>query len=166
MRDFQRSKVYDSESRLDFYGKYRIDDIHALRKYVSDVSVDSEFGKRYPCYYNSIRVKDGRHCRMATGSPAGYINMPRWSRSKLVILHEIAHVVSPCEEVHGERFCGNFLWLVHKFMGEQYYLDLRGSFMAVGVKFIDPITDTINVKQQTIDILRAKTNRRKEILTA
>jgi hypothetical protein len=73
------------------------------------------------------------------GFTDGYIKMPVWSRCEVIVIHEVAHVISPWDAHHGVKYCGIYLWLIYKVMGEKMYLELRESFLAHGVKFEDPI---------------------------
>lgn len=40
------------------------------------------------------------------------ITLPRWARSRWVILHELAHRLTPADEAHGPRFVGVLIGLV------------------------------------------------------
>lgn len=67
------------------------------------------------------------------------IYMPRWSRNKAVILHEIAHVVtSPYVAWHGWEFCDNLLKLVSRWLGQDEARRLRESFKAKKVRYRAP----------------------------
>jgi putative metallohydrolase (TIGR04338 family) len=135
-RDFQRRRVYDAEKNVEL-GR-RISDIWDIQVYVNSITSMPEFRNRFPRWHH-IEVKDGRGCRRALGSTDGWIKMPIWSRNEMIILHEMAHVVSAQFERHGPAYCGNYLWLIHRVMGEKVYFQLRASFLAHGVKFDDPI---------------------------
>ncbi len=50
------------------------------------------------------------------------------SWTSLVVLHEIAHLVSPGSDPHGRTFAGTELWLVRQHCGFTAYLELRDSF--------------------------------------
>jgi putative metallohydrolase (TIGR04338 family) len=62
------------------------------------------------------------------------ITLPRWARSRWVILHELAHRLSPNDEAHGPRFVGVLIGLASR------HLDYdAGQLMALadsmGVKY-------------------------------
>jgi len=133
-RDFQRKRVYAAEGVCLSESMY---DIHDLRVWVNQVTCSRVFRCLYPNYYfTGIEVKDGRGRRRACGSVFGYINMPRWSRNKFSVLHELAHVVTRYDvSCHGEEFCQNYLTLVKHILGEQMHHDLQLRMKIEGVRF-------------------------------
>lgn len=54
--------------------------------------------------------------RRATAGPDNVIKLPRWARSRWVILHEMAHRLTPADEAHGPRFVGVLIGLVCRHM--------------------------------------------------
>jgi hypothetical protein len=44
------------------------------------------------------------------------ITLPRWARSRWVILHELAHRLTPRDEAHGPRFVGVLIGLVSRWL--------------------------------------------------
>lgn len=135
-RDFQRKRVYTAEDRCPAMRAEYVTDIHELRAWVKQITEHRVFLYFYPQYHASgITVLDGRGRSRALGSPRGYIKMPRWTRSKLVVLHEIAHVVSPWTELHGELFCQNYLTLVRYILGEPEHHALQLRMQIEGVRF-------------------------------
>ena len=50
--------------------------------------------------------------RSALAHPDHRITLPRWARSRWVILHELAHRLTPRDEAHGPRFVGVLIGLV------------------------------------------------------
>jgi putative metallohydrolase (TIGR04338 family) len=139
MRDNQRQRVYDAERATPMWDKDRIDDIHALTKYVTKICKSAWFRRRFPTM-GIVRVKDGRRCRKATGG-WGTINMPRWSRTKIIVLHELSHAVqnaaSPEPQAwHGREFCKIYLAFVKKWIGREAYDALKASFKEHGVKYV------------------------------
>jgi putative metallohydrolase (TIGR04338 family) len=163
VRDFQRNRVYTAERRVTL-GK-RISKVPDIQAYVNSIISMPEFRNHFPrCHF--VDVKDGRGCRRAYGSAyEGFIKMPVWSRHELIIIHEVAHVVSPLDAHHGPVYCGNYLWLINLVMGKKVYLQLRESFLAHGVKFEDPIAYE-NPAKKALEIMLAKKARKqsKEIV--
>lgn len=165
-RDFQRKRVYRAESRADIGKGYPEKDIISwsnIVSYVKSITTDSRFVDRYGV--KTIEVKDGRGTRIARGWGGrfvdwGVVSLPKWARSRLVTLHEIAHTIT--DDKHGPEFCGEFMWLVYTFIGEDVYLKLRASFIGGGVKF----NETVITKRPTTNdivqnILRNKKKRKK-----
>lgn len=137
MRDNQRQKVYDSERAIEAWDKERIEDIHALTKYVNKITRSAWYRRRFT-RWATIRVLDGRGRRAACGSSqSGYIKMPVWARTKLVTLHELSHVVQPYASAwHGREFCKIYLAFVKKWMGKEVYEALKQSFKDHNVKYV------------------------------
>lgn len=101
---------------------------------------------RWP-HIKKVRIKDGRGTRKARGSlkidffaeqsgsmeftirstASALINLPRWARREWVMLHELAHSVTPDSlPAHGPDFAANYLTLIHHKLGrdaEQQLLD-------------------------------------------
>ncbi len=134
MRDNQRQRVYNAERTTTMWtSPERIDDIHALRKYVKKICKSAWYRRRF-VRYPLIEVGDGRRRRKAGGG-WGEINMPRWSRFKLVILHEMAHAVHTYQPWHGREFCKIYLAMVKKWIGKEAYAGLKLAFDEHGVKY-------------------------------
>ena len=113
MRDNQRSRVYNAERMLPEWGK-RLGDgsMDTMNQYVSSITRThwwlSRGGPRH------VHIKDGRGTRWARGG-YGQINLPRWARTKLVCLHELAHVLNNTGAPHGPEFAATLLALVRRF---------------------------------------------------
>lgn len=54
--------------------------------------------------------------RSASASSSNVIKLPKWARSRWVILHEMAHRLTPADEAHGPRFVGVLIGLVCRHM--------------------------------------------------
>ena len=143
-RDFQRSKVYAAERKMKtWYNDAVISQLPTVEWntfliYVRDITMTSWWKSRFGRDYYHIVVRDGRAQRRATGG-FGSIDMPRWSRSPIIICHELAHAVGNWGDKHGPEFCERFLWIVYNQLGEEAYLDLRSCFISSGVKFNDTV---------------------------
>lgn len=163
VRDFQRSKVYAAESmaeqRMD--GEVdrevveklseRLESVREMQSWVDEIT-DSEWFRSYlipaseekmsdhitPRHrHYRINVKDGRGRRRAGGCSSGFITMPHWSRKRLVVLHEVAHVIVRTKPWHGKAFVRCVLDLVHEFLGPDEADHLRECYDAKKVKYID-----------------------------
>lgn len=98
-------------------------------------------GARFERRPHGIVVLDGRRRRTAFGSSNGSISMPRWSRSQLVILHEIAHVVTGegrKVRAHGRHYCSNFLALIRHELGAEAADEMKRLFKEHRVKYTRP----------------------------
>ena len=138
-RDTQRSKVYAAENEWrGIIGDRAMADRIAAWAYIEKVERDSWFKRTYGPW--KFRIKDGRGTRIARGG-YGTLNLPRWSRSPGVMLHEIAHnVTGPgCRGGgHGWEFCRAMLALVRHFLGKEAHERLRACFRSHRVKYKQP----------------------------
>jgi len=142
-RDSQRSKVYDAEDeyRTSIVGEgYR--EIWEIQRWVNEIVKSQWWTTLYPGII-AVKVKDGRRRRSAcggyNGNGTGEIKLPRGFRYKVVILHELAHVVTQYLDLtaawHGEVFVGRFLDLVDRWIGKLEGLALRWFFCKLRVKW-------------------------------
>ncbi len=136
MRDNQRQRVYDAENTVT-HGADRLDEVRDIEKFLKRITKSAWYKRRFT-RWATIEVKDGRRRRRACGSSSrGYINMPRWSRTRKIVLHEVAHVVQPsCTAWHGREFCKIYLALVKKWIGREAYDALKAAFKEHGVKYV------------------------------
>src|SRR5512144_954562 len=147
--DTQKSKVYAAENSLPEKNVERFDWTETVA-YVRKVEGSAWFRRHYP-HRRPVVVKDGRGTRIARGG-VYHLNLPKWSRVPLVILHEMAHSVTikaaTAEKdaerggVHGWAFCENYLKLVRHFMGADVERRLKAAFRAKKVRFAEPYTRT------------------------
>lgn len=80
-------------------------------------------------------LTDGRGRRHACGSRT-CIKLPRWARSRPIVLHECAHGLAP--DKHGPLFVRCYVGLLERFAG----FDRRGmeaSLKSSGVRLADPL---------------------------
>lgn len=152
-RDSQRRKVYNSEQAhsLWTWDAHQYESIQEVQEWVTKICNTRWFKNRFPNYAviadsmfhkEGIKVLDGRGRRRPCGSTRGFIKLPKWSRSDLVILHEISHVVTrrknrhlPLTAFHGREFCANYLALVRRFLGKDAGDELKASFKKHKAKY-------------------------------
>jgi putative metallohydrolase (TIGR04338 family) len=88
-----------------------------------------------------IEVVVERRSRTATFAAASHeldtIWIPDGQWRAPVVLHELAHLLSPSPEPHGPAFCGAELWLVRRFLGFDAYGALRSAFDRAGVRYAE-----------------------------
>ena len=158
-RDSQRSKVYAAERmHSQWYDENQYANLGEIQSWVDGICKSRWFKNRYPRYAvdkksimkygraaDGIKVLDGRGRIRPCGSTRGFIKLPMWSRFELLILHEIAHVVTrrngyhgPLPAWHGREFCANFLALVRRFLGKEAGKELKACFKKKRVKYIRP----------------------------
>jgi len=111
-RDSQRSKVYAWERAHvpDFDGKgtYKLT-LRQCEIMINRVWADYRPGEHAP------RVADGRGCSNAKGG-RWRITLPRWARTVPIVLHELAHPLTPHPAApHGPEFVRLFIDLLVRY---------------------------------------------------
>ncbi len=138
-RDYQRSAVYAAEKAVDgFKTEFRMETVPELQAYVDQLRADPWLLERFPKSKYRAQVTDGRHCRHASAT-SRRIRMPRWARSRMILLHEFAHVLVrrhfSNDPGHGLEFCRIYLLLVERYMGPVFHVLLKAEFTRRGVRF-------------------------------
>jgi putative metallohydrolase (TIGR04338 family) len=143
-RDFQRSKVYAAE-RSALSGDPTPDwaTVKEVQVFVNRITRTQWWLKRS---WNErhrnreVLVVDGR------GSSSGrafwsarrrtaVIALPRWARSRWVVCHELAHLMTPDRFApHGAEWAANYLALVRRWIGPDAADALEASFVRDRVK--------------------------------
>lgn len=141
-RDSQRSKVYKAQWVV-FKERETMATTDQCWEYIKKIVNTEWFRKRYPHKYdNMIWVKSGqgsRRARALTSLESRGITMvlPRWARTEWVILHELAHCVTPkTVAAHGREYCRTYLDLVYRFLGPEKGSELSKSFRENRVRYV------------------------------
>ena len=142
IRDSQRSKVYKAERTLPQYRQNGMS-IEDVREFVDKIMDSNWLKGKYPYAYghSKVIVKDGRGRRKAGGCFT-YITMPKWSRSKLVVLHELAHSITERQYVgcqvasHGREFCSILISLTRRWISKDVGRALKAAFKKYRVKHL------------------------------
>ena len=152
MSDKQQNRVYKSEMESGIKAEPDFKTVAECQKYVNKVLkskavIDQFSSKELHQGAFTVTVTDGRACRRATARTDAYgnliINLPKWARSKFVILHELAHHLQKSYAInnwresirigqtdpiayqsHGARFTASLLFLVKRELGK----DVHDSF--------------------------------------
>ena len=160
-RDAQRGAVYAAEAfvrtmfdraaehgsrSIDFFGarltlppEARFGSVEGVGAYIDRVLVMPAVRARWPV--SAVRVRERRGVTAAhyeTRDGVGVIAVPdraqRWALRELVVLHELAHHLSPTEPAHGGEFVSTFCELVAIVMGPEVGHILRVVFAKEGVR--------------------------------
>ncbi len=131
-RDSQRARLYRAEGEVDC-GR-RLPTVAKMQAYVDDlVSADwflARWGER------SFDVRPGFGHRRATADEHGVLQMPKWARSELVLLHEVAHCLAPRTVAsHGPEYAGVLLALARRAMSPGTAQSLEDAFAAQRVRW-------------------------------
>lgn len=129
-RDSQRKKVYESERKI-WPKSEQLETLPEINTWLDyKVFGSNWFEKSYPLV-KGFKVHDGRAARFARGwfdvkQGTAHMKLPRWSRNKMVILHELAHGL--CQSIydrrkvagHGKEWAGIFLQLLKRLCPVEY----------------------------------------------
>lgn len=156
-RDTQRAKVYAAEAfvrtvfdraaengsaAIDFFGEpitlppeAKFSSVAAVQGYVDRVL--SLVGDRWPAPAVRVRARRGAtaaHYESITATIAVPERQTRWALRELVVLHEIAHHLSPQPPAHGRAFTAAFCELAATVMGPEAGHVLRVVYAKEGVR--------------------------------
>ncbi len=130
--DTQRQRVYAAERLV---GEEPIlASLVVVQAWIDNIVASDWWQKRFG-QITKIIALDGRGringiAGRLTGHPeVGYVRLPKATRHRLYILHEMAHVAQPqWSACHGKEFCRVFMALVRRWMGRQTAHALRNAF--------------------------------------
>lgn len=151
LRDFQRAKLYKSEEGLP-EGR-RFDALSDIKRYVERALASKWLQTRFPDAPTQIEIGDGRAAKSAIAYVHGTrwsqesgrvidarsyprLIFPRCSRYERVVLHELAHALSPADR-HGPRFATTYLQLIRHYLGVRVAEQLDANFARNGVICIE-----------------------------
>lgn len=154
IRDSQRSKLYKAEGQVkNLKARERLETVPEMQTWVDQI-VGSQWWLNYrvpavdptirqyvgiqdygPPQHRTIRVDDGRGRRCAHGYSHGVIALPRWCRTRMMVLHEVAHTIQMEEPAHGRHYARIYLDLFRRWLGKAAYLELKAAFKAGRVRF-------------------------------
>jgi hypothetical protein len=114
LRDQQRARLYRWEAAQIFPLDREPLELAACAALVERVFRWSDGAAADLPGWRPPRVEDGRGRRHACGSRA-VIKLPRWARTRPVVLHECAHGLT--DDLHGRRFVACYVELLVTFLG-------------------------------------------------
>jgi len=133
--DPQRLRIYKAEDEAGLVQTEKLPQLEQVGAFVDEVfQSDLLFNNYYFAIIDPVWVGDGNESCHARGSAVG-IYLPEWARTKGMILHELAHVVTRRnknwldEEPHGWRFAGLLLDMVTTFVGVDIGNGLREAYV-------------------------------------
>jgi len=133
LRDFQRKKLYESESSCSFWNELQILSSLKVKRLVQKISLWANIASPKICYSSH---KNGRYLAYATASDLA-LPFPL-AKSVPFICHEMSHVINyqlgPADH-HGPNFATAYLEVVKTFMGHMEYEELKESFTEHKVKW-------------------------------
>lgn len=151
-RDSQRSKLYNAEDKVrrmhDMCASENKMTLEEIKEWLENDVLNSRWWHSRiepytPETFNG-KVKLGRGRKRAISKYNTYkgttrLNLPEWSRNKIVVMHELAHSCLPRHvQSHGWLFAHLFLDLLKRFVGKEIWRDMRDAFDEYGVKWRRP----------------------------
>lgn len=142
-RDSQRQKVYDAERKAFEGEQIDLPEVSDMERFVAHVCGLKRVRQAFPCLMRHVVIGDGRARRRAGGNYYG-IFMPRWSRKRWVVLHELSHTIVQRQHGvrgtagHGWEFASVYLTLVRHVLGVPAHARLKAQFRAHRVRFKAP----------------------------
>lgn len=135
VHDQQRATLYRAEDGVDSGRSFA--DLDAVQEFVDQVT-SSAYWERIPGAPQVVVVRDGRGRRHACANETWFgaeLRLPRWSRSARVVLHELAHTITPRGAAgHGPEFAACYVRLVERFLSWEHGEALRAAFRLGGVR--------------------------------
>lgn len=145
MRDSQRAKVYSAERRL--WSKER-DSPEEQKMSLTDATnfcyevIESAWTRHRFSKANSFGLgRDVRPLKIkgnlvrVWARSGGVLSLPGWARYKLMILHELAHLLVGVDKEHNCPFTTCLVALVGHFIGQDIAVKLSNAFRSEGVKY-------------------------------
>lgn len=145
VRDFQRNTLYEAESKCSFWNNFSI--ISSLEVHTLINAISKTFGIKKPlvklssCDFSQLDIKD---LSLVAGEEPIYSTQSKIvlpfpvAQSSPVICHEMSHVINyqlgPADH-HGPNFAKVYLEVVHEFIGEEEYQELKNQFDLLGVRY-------------------------------
>jgi len=112
-RDSQRARLYRAEGQVD--AGRRLPTVERMQAWVDGLAATDWFVARWGSRRFDVRPGFGH--RRATADANGVLQMPKWARSELVLLHEVAHCLTPATcASHGPEYAGVLLTLARRAM--------------------------------------------------
>ena len=143
MRDYQRSKVYAAEDKaFHLSNPPEFKTMEECRAFAETI-LSSQYWKSCGGL-KRFKLVDGRGRRRAcslgrSGKGTNAYALPRWARSRWVIIHEFSHGLTAYTHDgapwHGSIFCSHYLSLVRELLGNESAMRLEDSFIEHGVKY-------------------------------
>lgn len=127
----QQEQVYAAEAALRSHGR-RFKDVRAIQAYLDTLTGSDWWIDRYPTTPRVLasRMSSKRWAGVASAKDP-HITIAYGSAEEAVVLHEVAHVLTPTEE-HSPVFCFTLLDLVRENMGFHAYGALLSAFRSAG----------------------------------
>lgn len=130
--DTQRERLYLAERELPEFDALDFENLAEVKRFVARFIKRKAWTSR--TQVERIMVHSSSRT-WAKGYHIGYtgeLDLPKWAWNKLIIAHELAHVMTPPlygrRAIHSREFAGTYLYLVGKICGQDVKDRLIQSF--------------------------------------
>lgn len=166
-RDSQRSRLYAAEWECFGWPKMEFKSMDELTAYLWKVLSNRHVQNKYKIARQLVdgviplKISNGSWARRAwarTEDGFMWVSFPRSSRTKHVVLHEIAHLITPADaSPHGREFCQVYLHLVKLFFGKETQDKFKAGMKKHKCKYSKPHTRWKNpLSQEEKDVMLAR----------
>lgn len=132
IRDPQRSRCYRAEDRLR---DEPLENKEAAEQFIQMVAQSDWWAARSGLGKEHIRITHRVSRTASSHSARRWITLAgRWSWSRIVCLHELAHLLAPNGDTHSPLFAACHIALTHYFMGGEAADQLKQTYLDTGVK--------------------------------
>jgi putative metallohydrolase (TIGR04338 family) len=147
-RDSQRSRMYAAEWECFGWPKMEFKNMAELEEYLWEVlsnrHVQNKFETARELVDGTIplKISNGAGARRAwarKNPELFWVSFPRLSRTKHIVIHEVAHLLTPSGvPAHGREFCRNYLYLVKIMLGADKEKQLKAGMKKHKCKYSKP----------------------------
>ena len=131
-RDSQRARLYRAEGEVP--AGRRVPTVARMQAWVDALAATDWFLARWGP--RAFDVRPGYGHRRATATPDGVLQMPKWARAELVLLHEVSHCLTPVTcAAHGPEYAGVLLAVARRAMGPATAQALEDAFARQRVRW-------------------------------
>lgn len=109
--------------------------------------------------FSLVLIRDGRGNSKALADVyRGSINLPRWSRTRPVVLHELTHLLTNSNRpAHSYEFAANLTDMYKQFLGERWSSSLQERLVANSVSWGKlKYKERFNIVRPVSDVPRAR----------
>jgi putative metallohydrolase (TIGR04338 family) len=135
-RDSQKQKLYDAESVAKFHLndiRTKFSSIEEIQKFVNELLSSAWIKKRFGD--NKCEVRAARKNQHDAYARMSYISLPKWAWTKMVVLHEVTHILTRYYEgSHGRYFARAFLEIIEHVLGHAARIVLKKQYRVYNVK--------------------------------
>lgn len=138
-RDSQKQKLYDAEQILRTHFtdvNTQFESIEEIKQYVNKLLKSAWLKRRIGGALTTIEIIEIKGHTAYGGRCSLRMQLPKWAWNKVVILHELTHIIQPFSTgtSHGRCFCKILLELIGHELGLEAKHYLKKKFIEYGIR--------------------------------